>query len=80
MGLETVIVLYGRDAVHQVFNKQSAITSNRPHDSYIDLLTGKENLSQMHATPVWRAQRKVASQNLAPAVLDRVHGDAMEAE
>ncbi|KAH7120995.1 cytochrome P450 oxidoreductase-like protein [Dendryphion nanum] len=80
IGMETVIVLYDREGIHQIFNKKSAITSHRPRDLYVDLLTGEENLSQMHATPLWRAQRKVASQSLAPAVLDRVHGDAMEAE
>jgi hypothetical protein len=41
---------------------------------------GGENLAFMHANSLWRAQRKIASQNLAPRLLDEKVSVIQEAE
>ncbi|KAF2182292.1 cytochrome P450 [Zopfia rhizophila CBS 207.26] len=80
LGSGTMIVLNDRRAVHDLIDKKSAIYSERPIDYNSEVAMGNENFAIMHATPMWRAQRKVASQNLAPRVLDEKVAPIQEAE
>lgn len=71
IGSDTIVVLNDRDAVHELIDKRSTMTSNKPHDVIVDTAMGKENFALMDSDQMWRAQRKIASQKLAPAALDK---------
>jgi hypothetical protein len=73
-------VLNSRKAVHDLVDKKSAIYLDRPLDYNIEVALGGENLAFMHADSLWRAQRKIASQNLAPKLLDEKVVVIQEAE
>jgi hypothetical protein len=70
IGAGTFIVLNDRRAVHDLVDKRSAIYSDRPIDHNTTVVLGDENTAFMHATPLWRAERKVISQMLTPTILD----------
>jgi cytochrome P450 len=80
IGKGTVIVLNDRRAVHELIDKKSAIYSERAFDHNADVALGQENFAFMHTTPLWRAQRKIASQFLAPQNLDTKIAPIQEAE
>ncbi|KAF1843820.1 cytochrome P450 2D18 [Cucurbitaria berberidis CBS 394.84] len=80
IGAGTVIVLSDRRAVHDLIGKRSAIYSERPLDNNSEVAFGGENFAFLHATPSWRAQRKVASQYLAPKSIDDKIAPIQEAE
>ena len=80
IGAGTIIVLNDKRAVHDLIDKKSAIYSDRPHDHNLETAMGMENFAFMHMTPLWRAQRKIASQNLAPKNLDENIMPIQEAE
>lgn len=66
--------------MHSLIDKRSAIYSDRALDHNADIALAGENLSFMHATPTWRAQRKIAAQTLAPASIDKKIAPVQEAE
>jgi len=66
--------------VHELIDKKSSIYSDRPLDHNVDTALGREKFSFMHATPKWRAHRKIAAQTLAPASIDRSIAPVQEAE
>jgi cytochrome P450 len=80
IGKGTFIVLNSRRAVHDLVDKKSAIYLDRPLDYNIEVAMRGENLAFMHADSLWRAQRKIASQNLAPRWLDEKVVMIQEAE
>ncbi|KAF2727830.1 cytochrome P450 oxidoreductase-like protein [Polyplosphaeria fusca] len=79
IGADTMIVLNDRQAIHEMIDKRSAITSDRALDENSDIALGLENIAFIHSTPMWRAQRKIASQNLGPPAL-RLTAHIQEAE
>lgn len=64
-GSGTVIVMNDRKAVHDCVDKKSATYSARPFDHQWEQAFKFENLSLMTSNRRWRAERKVASQNLS---------------
>ncbi|KAF2871230.1 cytochrome P450 oxidoreductase-like protein [Massariosphaeria phaeospora] len=80
IGQGTFIVLNDRRAVHDTVDKKSALYAERPRDYQMEVSLGNENIAMMHATPLWRAQRKIASQMLAPRRLDEEVAPIQEAE
>ncbi|KAF2013045.1 cytochrome P450 oxidoreductase-like protein [Aaosphaeria arxii CBS 175.79] len=80
IGRDVYIVLYDRHSIHGILVKKSAISSHRPIEYYTDLVTGGHNLSEMNPNETWRAQRKLATQSLAPSILDRDLVDIQDAE
>lgn len=80
IGASTLIVLNDRRAVHDLIDKRSAIYSDRPLDKHTEEVFRSENFSFLDATPRWRAQRKVASQNLSPKAFDDKVASIQEAE
>lgn len=69
-----------RRAVHDLIDKKSAIYADRPLDANVDAAMRGENFAVSHATPLWRAARKIASQNLSPKSLDEKIMPIQEAE
>ncbi|CAO2651395.1 Nn.00g039650.m01.CDS01 [Neocucurbitaria sp. VM-36] len=80
IGAGTFIVLNDRRAVHDLLDKRSTIYSDRPYDHNSETCFNNENLSFMHTTPLWRSQRKIASQTLSPKSLDDKVRPIQEAE
>jgi hypothetical protein len=80
IGAGTIIVLNDRRAVHDLVDKRSAIYSDRPLDHNADLCFDNENFGFMQVSPLWRAQRKIASQILAPKSIDNKIAPIQEAE
>jgi cytochrome P450 len=80
IGAGTLVVLNSRRAVHDLIDKKSAIYSDRALDKNTEVALGGENLGFMHATPMWRAQRKIAAQHLAPKAIDNKIAPVQEAE
>ncbi|KAF2113642.1 cytochrome P450 [Lophiotrema nucula] len=72
VGASTIIILNDRKAVHDLVDKKNAIYSDRNIDTNVLVALGNENFAFMHTTPVWRAHRKIASQNLSPQALQKV--------
>jgi len=67
--------------VHDLIDKKSAIYSERPFDHNNETALGNENIAFMHSsTNLWRAQRKIAAQFLAPKTLDEKVMPIQEAE
>ncbi|KAF2269375.1 cytochrome P450 oxidoreductase-like protein [Lojkania enalia] len=79
IGSGTMICLMDREAVHELMDKRSAMYSDRPIDQNSKIALGEENLALMHTSPMWRAQRKLAAQNLSPSAL-KVLASVQEAE
>lgn len=80
VGRGTIIVLNDRQAVHDIVDKKSANYVDRPLDDQMHISLGGENLAIMHSGPLWRAQRKIASQMLSPRRLDEDIALIQEAE
>ncbi|KAH7058619.1 cytochrome P450 [Macrophomina phaseolina] len=80
LGPGTLIVLTSKKAIHDLLDKRSAIYSDRPKDYIGDIITGGEKLEHMHYNDLWRAQRKIATQSVAPRVLDTKVAPLQEAE
>ncbi|KAF2021108.1 cytochrome P450 2D18 [Aaosphaeria arxii CBS 175.79] len=80
IGAGTMIIINDRKAAHELFEKRSAIYSDRPIDHNLETCFGSQNIAIMHATPLWRAQRKISSQSLAPKQLDSKIKPIQEAE
>ncbi|KAK5687688.1 hypothetical protein LTS10_001828 [Elasticomyces elasticus] len=79
-GSSTVIVLFDRKAVHDLLDKKGNIYSERPHSYVASLVTDNDSFAFMDQTALWRSQRKVASHNLSPRVLDDKVGYIQDAE
>jgi cytochrome P450 len=79
IGRGTLIVLNDRRAVHDLIDKRSAIYSDRPMDEQVETALS-DNFAFLPANHVWRAQRKIASQLLAPKSLDDKVAPIQEAE
>jgi cytochrome P450 len=80
VGKGTIIVLNSKRAVHDLIDKRSAIYSARPQDDQFHNTMRNENIANMDATPVWRAQRKVTTRFFAPNKLDGALLSISEAE
>ena len=80
IGAGTIIVLNDRRAVHDLIDKKSAMYSDRALDHNADVAFHHESFSLMHMTPMWRAQRKIASQNLSPKSIEDKISPIQEAE
>jgi cytochrome P450 len=79
IGRGTLIVLNDRRAVHDLIDKRSATYSDRPMDEQVETALS-DNFAFLPANRVWRAQRKIASQLLAPKSLDEKVAPIQEAE
>lgn len=75
-----MIVLNSRHAVHELIDKRSAIYSGRPHDDQFHIALKGENIANMDADDMWRAQRKMTAQFFAPSKLDGNLAKIAEAE
>ncbi|KAL1900977.1 hypothetical protein Sste5346_002040 [Sporothrix stenoceras] len=80
MGSGTMIVLYDRQAVHDLVDKKGVIYSERPRDHVADIVTHGDSFAFMSNTPMYREQRKIAAHNLSPRVLDERAGPIQDAE
>jgi hypothetical protein len=75
-----MIVLNSKRAVYDLIDKRSAIYSSRPNDEQFHIALKNENIANMDADAVWRAQRKMTARFLAPSKLDGDLGKISEAE
>ncbi|KAJ1328860.1 cytochrome P450 family 619 [Microdochium nivale] len=81
IGPSYTIVLTSRNAVKQVLDKQSAISSNRPVSLLRqELLTGGEHLLWMNATTQWRDLRKLIHADLTQSMCNSTHAPLQHAE
>ncbi|POR38185.1 O-methylsterigmatocystin oxidoreductase [Tolypocladium paradoxum] len=76
----TMIVLYDRKAVHDLVDKKGVIYSERPPNHVADIVTHGDSFAFMNNTPLYREQRKIASHNLSPRILDERAGAIQDAE
>ncbi|KAL4810589.1 cytochrome P450 [Aspergillus unguis] len=77
MGHGTMIVLFDRKAVHDLVDKKGVIYSERPKNHVAEIVTHGDSFAFMDNTPLYREQRKIASHNLSPRVLDE-HASAIQ--
>lgn len=75
-----MIVLNSKRAVHDLIDKRSAIFSSRPQDDQFHNTMRNENIANMEANAVWRAQRKATTRFFAPFKLDGALAKISEAE
>lgn len=75
-----MIVLNSRRAIHDLVDKRSAIYSSRPQDEQFHTTLKGENIANMDADAVWRAQRKITARFFAPVKLDGGLAKIAEAE
>lgn len=73
-------MLNSKRAVHDLIDKRSAIYSARPQDDQFHNTMRNENIANMDANSVWRAQRKVTTRFFAPNKLDGALLKISEAE
>ncbi|KAI1009821.1 hypothetical protein LB504_003034 [Fusarium proliferatum] len=76
----TMIVLFDRKAVHDLVDKKGVIYSERPPNHVADIVTHGDSFAFMNNTPLYREQRKVASHNLSPRILDEKVGGIQDAD
>lgn len=75
-----MIVLNSRRAVHDLIDKRSAIYSSRPQEEQYHIALKGENIANMDADTIWRAQRKITARFFAPVKLDGELAKISEAE
>ncbi|KAJ5916118.1 cytochrome P450 [Penicillium tannophilum] len=80
MGSGTMIVLFDRKAVHDLVDKKGVIYSERPKNHVADIVTHGDSFAFMDNTTLYREQRKIASHNLSPRILDERASEIQEAE
>ncbi|KAF7125412.1 hypothetical protein CNMCM5793_001590 [Aspergillus hiratsukae] len=80
MGSGTMIVLFDRKAVHDLVDKKGVIYSERPKNHVADIVTHGDSFAFMDNTPRYREQRKIASHNLSPRILDEHASGIQDAE
>ncbi|KAF5688731.1 cytochrome 98A9, partial [Fusarium globosum] len=81
VGPSNIIVLSGREAVKEVLDKKSALSSNRPTSLLRQqLLTGGDHLLWMDASPQWRDLRKLIHGDLTGSMCDGTHAPLQHAE
>ncbi|KAJ6011550.1 cytochrome P450 [Penicillium sp. IBT 35674x] len=80
MGSGTMIVLFDRKAVHDLVDKKGVIYSERPKNHVADIVTHGDSFAFMDNTPLYREQRKIASHNLSPRILDERASEIQDAD
>ncbi|KAJ5793259.1 cytochrome P450 [Penicillium pulvis] len=80
MGSGTMIVLFDRKAVHDLVDKKGVIYSERPKNHVADIVTHGDSFAFMDNTTLYREQRKIASHNLSPRILDERASEIQDAE
>ncbi|PVI00451.1 cytochrome P450 [Periconia macrospinosa] len=80
IGNGTLIVLNDREAIHELIDKKSRDFNDRGFDHHVFGTFGDIATVVMHATPIWRNQRKIAAQMMTAKTLDGEMPDIRDAE
>lgn len=75
-----MIVLNDRQAVHELIDKKGANFKDRSFDSQVIETFNGLGMGIMHASPLWKAQRKIASQMMTASRLDGPMREIRDAE
>lgn len=80
IGKATWIILNDRQAVYELIDKKGANFKDRSVDSQVEETFNDLSFAIMHATPLWKAQRKIAAQMMTATRLDGPMKEIRDAE